>query len=86
MVVDIALGILLALLILAVGIAALAIFIWNLPVILTYVACVGSLWLLGHYLGGWGVAVWFCLLIGLLMFADREQIFKPASPDKSVDA
>jgi hypothetical protein len=79
MVVEIALGILLAVLILAVGIAVLAGIIKALPEILSCAVCIGSLWLLVHFLGGWGLALWFALVIGFICFSDREAIFKKAS-------
>jgi hypothetical protein len=82
MIVEIALGILLALLLLVAGIAVLVGIIKSLPAILAYVACVGSLWLLVHFLGGWGCALWFVLLIGFICFHDRDEIFKKGPPDK----
>jgi hypothetical protein len=84
MIVEIALGILLALLLLGVGIAALIGIVRSLPVILAYVASVGSLWALHRFLGDWGIGLFFVLLIGFICVADREAIFKPASTDKGV--
>lgn len=77
MIVEIALGIVLAIVMIVVGIAALAILIRSLPAILFYVACLGSLLLLTQYLGGWGCAIWFVLLIGFTAYLDRGQLFKP---------
>ncbi|MCJ2185222.1 hypothetical protein [Novosphingobium beihaiensis] len=82
MIVEIALGILLALLLLAVGIAALVLIIKALPEILAYVGCLGSLLLLTHFLGGWGLALWFALIIGFICFADREAIFNQTSAER----
>jgi hypothetical protein len=73
MVVEIALGILLAVLLLAVGIAALAVVIKFLGEIFAFVMSVGSLFLLNHFLGGWGLALWFALIFGFIGIAARQE-------------
>lgn len=80
MAMDIALGIMLALLIIVVGCVILVAIFKSLPEILTGAACVGSLWGLSHFLGGWGVALWFALIIGFISFLDRDRIFKQVPP------
>ncbi len=80
MVVEIALGILLAVALIAAGLAAIGAFVKWFPEVLAFVVCVGSLWGLSEVFGGWGLLAWFSVLFGgISWYSVREEKSREAA-------